>query len=51
MQANARIVRPSQTKTTNIVMISGSPVEEKIYRTIKERGKLQDLVLELVKGG
>ena len=51
LQANARIVRPSQTKTTNIVMISGSQVEEKIYRTIKERGKLQDLVLELVKGG
>ena len=49
-QANARIVRPSQTKTTNIVMFSGSQVEQKIYRTLKDRGRLQDLVLELAKG-
>lgn len=50
-QANARIARPGQTKVTNIVMIEGSPVERGLYQTLKERGKLQDLVLNLAKGG
>ena len=50
-QANARIARPGQTKVTNIVCIQGSPVERGLYATLKERGKIQDLVLELAKGG
>jgi hypothetical protein len=51
LQANARIARPGQTKTTNIVMLHGSEVERKLYQTLKDRRKLQDLVLDLVKGG
>jgi hypothetical protein len=31
-------------------MIQGSPAERGLYRTLKERGKMQDLVLELAKG-
>lgn len=50
LQANARIVRPGQTKVTNVVMLHGSPVERRLYQTLKDRRKLQDLVLELVKG-
>jgi len=51
LQANARIARPGQTKTTNIVMLHGSEVERKLYQTLKDRRRLQDLVLDLVKGG
>lgn len=50
-QANARIARPGQTKVTNIVCIQGSPAERGLYATLKERGKIQNLVLELAKGG
>jgi len=50
-QANARIVRPGQTKTTNIVHIQATSAERKIYATLRDRGKLQDVVLELAKEG
>jgi superfamily II DNA or RNA helicase len=48
-QANARTVRPGQTKHTNIFMIAATPVERKIYQTLQERGKFQDCVLEIAK--
>ena len=48
-QANARIVRPGQTLHTNIVHIYGTTVERKVYGVLKERGKLQSLVLDLLK--
>ena len=48
-QANARIVRPGQKRVTNIVHISASPVEKRVYQVLKEKGKFQNLVLELVK--
>jgi SNF2 family DNA or RNA helicase len=50
LQANARISRPGQSKVTNIVMLHGSKVERRLYQTLKDRRKLQDLVLELAKG-
>jgi len=50
LQANARISRPGQVKTANVVMLWGSNVEKKLYQTIKERRRLQDLVLDLAKG-
>lgn len=50
LQANARISRPGQTKTANIVMLHGSAVERRVYQALKDRTKLQDLVLELAKG-
>lgn len=50
-QANARIVRPGQTKTTNIVHIQATNAERRIYATLRDRGKLQDVVLDLAKEG
>jgi len=51
LQANARISRPGQVKTAHIVMLWGSKVESRLYQTLKDRRKLQDLVLELAKEG
>jgi hypothetical protein len=34
---------------TNIIHISASPVERKVYKALQERGKFQDMVLDLVK--
>lgn len=48
-QANARIVRPGQKNITNIIQISATPVEQKIYTALDAKGRLQDLVLELFK--
>ena len=50
-QANARIVRPGQTKVTNIVHLHGTQAERKIYAKLQDRGRMQDVVLELAKGG
>jgi SNF2 family DNA or RNA helicase len=50
-QANARIVRPGQTKKTNIVHISATAVERRIYAVLREKGALQDVILELAKDG
>jgi SNF2 family DNA or RNA helicase len=49
LQANARISRPGQIHTAHIVMLWGSKVECRLYQTLKDRRKLQDLVLELAK--
>lgn len=53
-QANARPVREGQVFKTNVVHITGSPTERKVYKRIKDRGELQqsflDLVVEAVTG-
>lgn len=46
-QANARIVRPSQTSKTLIAHIVGTPVEKAAYARLRERQKLQGMLLEL----
>jgi SNF2 family DNA or RNA helicase len=46
-QANARIVRPSQTSKTLIVHLFGTPVERHTYRRLKEKGSMQGMLLEL----
>ena len=48
-QANARTVRPGQKFSTNIIHVSASPVERKVYATLKERGRFQDAVLDIIK--
>jgi len=50
-QANARIVRPGQKYPTNIIHLYSTPEERKIYSALKEKTKMQDLVLDLMKGG
>lgn len=46
-QANARIVRPSQTSKTLIVHLAGTPVEKVAYKRLQERASLQGMLLEL----
>ena len=50
-QANARIVRPGQKHKTSIVHIYATPEERRIYEGLREKTRLQDLVLELAKRG
>jgi SNF2 family DNA or RNA helicase len=47
-QANARIVRPGQTRTTLICNVEATPVERKIYQRLRDRQKLQGLLLDLL---
>jgi SNF2 family DNA or RNA helicase len=49
-QANARIVRPGQRNITNIVHLYATPAEKKIYTALKEKTRLQDVVLSLARG-
>ncbi len=51
LQANKRIDRPGQTKTTTIVHLAASPVEREIYRRLAANESLQGLILQLAKGG
>lgn len=49
-QANARIVRPGQKLNTLIAHIEGSDVERKAYERLRTKGKMQGLLLDLLKG-
>ena len=49
-QANARVTRPGQKQTQFIVMIEGTPVERQMYTRLKNKQKMQGLVLSLVRG-
>lgn len=51
VQANARIARPGQKHTTQIAHIYATPEEKRIYRVLKEKGRLQDLVLKMAEEG
>jgi SNF2 family DNA or RNA helicase len=48
-QANARIVRPSQTQHTRIVHISATVEEDAIYARLKNKQALQGLLLDIAK--
>lgn len=49
-QANARIVRPGQKLKTFIIQIEGSDIERKMYDRLQHKGKMQGLLLDLVRG-
>lgn len=49
-QANARIVRPGQTKHTTIVRISATATERNVYRVLEKKGKMQQALLDLLSG-
>lgn len=49
-QANARIVRPGQKLNTLIVNIEASDMERKMYARLQHKGKMQGLLLELLRG-
>lgn len=48
-QANARITRPGQKHSQLIVMIEGTDMERKYYQRLKEKQKVQGILLDMVK--
>jgi SNF2 family DNA or RNA helicase len=48
-QANGRIVRPSQTKVTNIIHIVATELEKRIYNKLARRQQVQGTLLDYVK--
>lgn len=48
-QANGRIARPGQKRNTRIVSIEGSPVERKVYERLQNKGRMQGVLLDLLK--
>jgi len=49
VQANARITRPGQKLNQLIVMIEGTEIERKYYTRLKNKQKVQGLLLDMVK--
>ena len=49
-QANARITRPGQDAHTHIVHIESTPIEKRVYNTLRTRGSMQKALLELFRG-
>lgn len=47
-QACARITRPGQKHNTLIAHIEGTPIERKIYERLKNKQKMQNILLDLV---
>jgi len=48
-QANARIVRPGQTRNTRIVCLRGSDAEQRVYERLQAKGKVQGLLLDMLR--
>lgn len=48
-QANERITRPGQTRNQFVIGLEGSEVERRMYRRLQEKGKLQGLLLDMMK--
>jgi len=46
-QACARITRPGQTRKSLIIHLTGSPIETKIYRRLREKATLQGALLDM----
>jgi hypothetical protein len=44
-----RIVRPGQKRNTLIVAIESTPLERKMYDRLAGKGKLQGVLLDLIK--
>jgi SNF2 family DNA or RNA helicase len=47
-QACERVARPGQTRSTAVVHISGTPVERKIYKALRDRKQMQAVLLDMV---
>jgi SNF2 family DNA or RNA helicase len=50
-QANGRITRPGQKNNQHIIHIAGTEIERRIYGRLRERGRVQGLLLELATRG
>jgi SNF2 family DNA or RNA helicase len=49
MQANARITRPGQTQHMNIIHLTASPVEKRIFKKLANKEKVLNVLLEMFK--
>ena len=49
VQANARVRRPGQTRTTVVVHIEASGIERKMYERLAGKVLIQDALLEIIK--
>lgn len=47
-QANGRIARPGQTRTTHVIHIEGTPAERRLYSRLEKKQQIQGLLLQLV---
>jgi SNF2 family DNA or RNA helicase len=50
IQANCRIDRPGQTKTTTIVQLAATDIEREIYTRLENNQSLQGVILKLAEG-
>lgn len=50
-QANGRITRPGQKRTTLIFHIEGSEVEKRMYKRLQSKSSMQNLLLDMIKEG
>lgn len=48
-QANGRITRAGQKYSANVIHIEGSEIERRIYKRLKEKGKMQGILLDMAK--
>jgi len=51
VQANGRIERIGKRYVSNVVQIVATPLEEKMYKRLESKQKLQDLLLDLIEEG
>ncbi len=51
LQANKRIDRPGQTKSTNIIQIAATPVEREIYKRLENNQNMMGIILKMVEEG
>jgi SNF2 family DNA or RNA helicase len=49
VQANGRITRPGQKNNQYVIMLEGTTIERRMYERLKNRQKMQGLLLDLVK--
>jgi SNF2 family DNA or RNA helicase len=49
MQANARITRPGQTQHMNIINLTATPIEKKIFKKLAKNEKIQGVLLDMFK--
>lgn len=50
-QANGRITRPGQKRTTLIFHIEGSEIERRMYKRLETKSSMQNLLLDMIKEG
>lgn len=48
-QANGRITRPGQKRNTFIIHLQGSEVERRMYKSLKDKGTIQGVLLGMIK--